>query len=341
VKPIPTPPQHLGIMLTSRCTSRCGHCLYECSPTRRGTLKESTLESCLVDLDALGFEKPSIHLSGGEPFLVFPLLMFAAKSVLEAGFKLDFVETAGGWCTSTREAAERLLALRAIGVEHLLVSAGPFHQAHVPPKRVRRLLRLCVNLFGKDALIVNSLDMLELVESVSPEETISFDDLVEKVGADRLLDAISTQALPINLGGRAAETLKHYMPLHPIETLKEDCAERLLKTGSWHLDPAERIHTGYCGGLTYPIQDGLAEWYREYQIECWPISKIVVEQGFHGVVELARSEAGFAPDPNGYVSACHACQDARLELWKFDRYSELGPDGFYTELEREKQLGQE
>ena len=148
---------------------------------------------------------------------------------------------------------------------------------------------------------------------------------------------VSEQELPLNLGGRALETLEPYLPRGPIEALSEDCGTRLLQSGSWHLDPSKRIHTGYCGGITYPIAEGVAAWYRGFELERWPISRILVGEGLQALAELARSEAGFEPDSRGYVSACHACQDARLELWKLRRYPELGPDGFYTELRLDKQ----
>ena len=333
----PAAPKHLGIMLTSRCTARCGHCLYLCSPDRRETLERNDLDGCIRDLDDLGFERPSIHLSGGEPFLVFPTLMHAAKTVLSAGYRLDFVETAGGWFKSSREAAERLLTLRSVGVEHLLISVGPFHQAFIAPQRARRFLRLCAGVFGPGALIVNNLELLEDVERVSPSEKVSFETVIATLGVDYMMRRISEQVLPLNPGGRAPETLKPYLPLRPVEELREDCGSRLLQSGSWHLDPSRRIHTGYCGGLSYPIPDGLAAWYREFELSRWPISRVLVSEGLQGIVELARSEAGFEPDPRGYVSACHACQDARLKLWKLRQYPELGPDGFYTELQREKQ----
>jgi len=333
----PAAPKHLGILLTSRCTARCGHCIYLCSPDRRETLEESDLDNLVRDLDELGFERPSIHLSGGEPFLVFPLLVSAAKTVLDAGYRLDFVETAGGWVKSSREAAERLLMLRSVGVERLLISVGPFHQAFIAPQRARRFLRLCEGIFGAGGLIVNNLDLLEDVERVCADERVSFEDVVAALGADYLMRRISEQVLPLNLGGRAPETLKPYLPLRPIDELHEECDSRLLQSGSWHLDPSKRIHTGYCGGLTYPIPDGVAVWFRDFELAQWPISRILVSKGLPGLIEFARSEVNFEPDPRGYVSACHACQDARLALWQLGRFPELGPDGFYSELRIDKQ----
>lgn len=329
-------PQYLGFILTNRCSGSCGHCLYNCGPHRRDSLDIETIRASLRDLRALGFGGTRIHLGGGEPFLVFPLLVEAVAAVREMGFVLDFVETSGAWYESSREAAEKLLILKAAGLERILVSVSPFHQSFVSPQKARAVLSLCNKFFGPENVIVNNLALLEDVERISPQKTISFDRYVRSVGVAHTVTALWQNSLPLHLAGRAAETMKPYLPRLPATSLEEPCEGNLLQSGKWHIEAGGLVSTGYCCGLAYPVGEQLADWYSGFSLADWPLTAMIVARGVHAFLEHASTEADFEPDPEGYVSACHACQDARLALWRKGGYPELAPDGFYEELIRTK-----
>ena len=57
-----------GLMVNYRCSARCGHCLYNCSPDREGDYISADLaKEVFLRVRALG--TPSMHISGREPFL--------------------------------------------------------------------------------------------------------------------------------------------------------------------------------------------------------------------------------------------------------------------------------
>ncbi len=69
---------------------------------------------------------PQVHLTGGEPFLHFALLLEGARIATELGIPV-YVETSAAWCTDETEAVERFGALREAGLQAVLVSCSPFH----------------------------------------------------------------------------------------------------------------------------------------------------------------------------------------------------------------------
>lgn len=333
--PLLQPPDFLGLMLTSRCLSRCGHCLYNCGPDRREELTPLDIEALLSDLLELGLGHVPVHLGGGEPFLAFPLLLAAAARLTRMGFRIDFVETGGSWFASKQDARARFLALQAAGVRRILVSADPFHQSFVAPSTVRAILGAASGIFGTDNVLLNSPQLLALVEGLSPEKTLTFGEFVASAGRESAASALLAHMRPLQIAGRAPGTLKDFFPRFEAGTFAEDCSLRVIGKRKWHFGPGRYVQTGYCAGLAFPLKDGLARWLRSFNLADWPVVRVLAGDGLQALVLLAGEEAGFRPDPEGYLSACHLCQEARLALWKLGRYEELGPDGFYQELLRE------
>ena len=292
----PAPPAFLGIMLTDRCLLRCRHCLYACSPSRTCDADAERVDADLEDMARLGWRHVPIHLGGGEPFLVFETLRRAVRAAASRGFTLEFVETSGAWFADESCARELLCLLRQEGLRRLLVSATPFHVCQTNPRRIRRLVSLARSVFGTRGVVLE-------------------------------------RRSPLTLGGRAPRALRGILPRLPAEAWECACAGALLESRRWHVGPDGRVHTGYCAGLAFPAPQGLESWYRGFRMEDWGVARMLAEGGLRALLERARSEAGFVPDESGYVSACQLCQEARTALWRSGRYAELGPDGFYRELE--------
>jgi hypothetical protein len=331
--PAPARPRFLGVILTSRCTARCGHCLYFCSTERTERLLPADLAPLLRDVGRLAHPPPSVHIGGGEPCLLPEATAEVVRLVLEAGLRLDFVETAGGWSASPPQVLTRLLMLREAGLTNLLISTSPFHQEFASPAAIRRFMRVATAVFGPDRIVYNTSDLLEDVERISRARPLPFADYVAAVGFDHARSMLDRGNLPLNLAGRAAITLRRYLPRRPADTWSEDCERWLLHSRSWHIDAGPRIHTGYCAGITYRVEGDLQSWYTAFPGADYPVTGVLVSGGLAALLAFAVSVCGFVPDPDGYVSACDACQHARLALWRRGGYPELGPDGFYAELE--------
>jgi len=292
----PAAPEHIGLMLTDRCPLRCGHCLYACSPGRTAAASPERIESTLAGLEQLGWREIPLHLGGGEPFLVFDTLLRATGEAIRRGFPLEFVETSGYWYHDRKQAVSCLHLLRLAGLHRLLISATEFHLSQVPAERLRELVELAQGVFGEAGVAVERQSRL-------------------------------------TLGGRAPYSMRARLPQVPAVALECDCAARLLWSRKWHVGPDGRMHTGYCAGISFPADGSIRAWYRDFDLDDWPVARTLVQRGLKGLLAMAEEQAGFQVDPHGYVSECHLCQEARLALWRVRRYAELGPDGFYRELE--------
>ena len=76
-------PQDVGIILSYRCHSGCKHCLYNCGPHwEKEPMSAETLREALEAVTVWP-RTPQVHLTGGEPFLFFDLLLEGARIATE------------------------------------------------------------------------------------------------------------------------------------------------------------------------------------------------------------------------------------------------------------------
>ncbi|MGB9857941.1 MAG: 4Fe-4S cluster-binding domain-containing protein, partial [Dictyoglomaceae bacterium] len=97
------PIDSVGIILTYKCSSRCRHCLYASGPEWSDFISEEYLDSLLQSIKRIwkNYIPPynknilfhGIHFAGGEPFLNFPLLIYAVKKAKELNVYMGYVET--------------------------------------------------------------------------------------------------------------------------------------------------------------------------------------------------------------------------------------------------------
>jgi MoaA/NifB/PqqE/SkfB family radical SAM enzyme len=115
-------PVSAGLFLSYKCTSRCRHCLYACSPGWKADwLSAQDAELVLAQLarslrgagsayGAVGVNE-GLHFTGGEPFLNFDLLLQVTEIARRLGLRATFVETNCAWCTSDGLTKDRLIRL--------------------------------------------------------------------------------------------------------------------------------------------------------------------------------------------------------------------------------------
>lgn len=120
-----------GLITNYFCTSRCGHCLYNCSPNwEKEYITAQTAEKNLRAVRSLGCR--SVHIGGGEPLLRPGGLAAVLKIAAELGVAVEYVETNSSWFKDAGSAEAFLTDLHARGLETLLVSISPFHNEHIP-----------------------------------------------------------------------------------------------------------------------------------------------------------------------------------------------------------------
>jgi Radical SAM superfamily/4Fe-4S single cluster domain len=152
----------LALVITARCNAACGHCSTGCSPYRKEALGKTEIIRLMDDASRIDDgEALQFHLTGGEPFLNFPLLLevVAHGSSLKAGVSCV---TNAYWAKTAEVAKEKLAALKDAGLTSLAVSVSRFHERYVPRRNARlaleaaRDLKLLTELKG--AIIMSDLD---------------------------------------------------------------------------------------------------------------------------------------------------------------------------------------
>jgi MoaA/NifB/PqqE/SkfB family radical SAM enzyme len=128
----------IHFLLTYRCTYECDHCFVFGSPFAEGTFTLSQVRQTLDEARKLGTIK-SIYFEGGEPFLLYPLLIESVRLARAAGFQVGIV-TNGHFATTEEDAALWLKPFAELGLADLSISDDAFHSdaADSPAKRAIR-----------------------------------------------------------------------------------------------------------------------------------------------------------------------------------------------------------
>jgi len=330
-------PVSAGIILSYRCSGECRHCMYACSPGwREEWLPEGRLGRMLEGLRGRLVGAPGggiginygLHLTGGEPFLNFGLLLRAVRRAAGMGLPSTFVETNSFWCTDEETTRERLLQLREAGLRGLLVSVNPFVVEHVPFERVERAVRVGSEVFGENVLVYQPF-FYHLFKRLGLRGTLSFERYLELFGSRSLLHA---ELLPM---GRAVYRLEGvlgelYGRRRAEDFFGESCLRELTRPWHVHLDCLGNYVAGYCGGLSLGEAEDLEGILSGVDLEERPVLGALVRD-LRLLYELAV-ELGYREREGGYVSKCHLCLDLRRHLAETGQFRELSPREFYEHL---------
>lgn len=315
-----------GVITNYNCVSHCGHCLYNCGPHRSKDYLDTEVAG-KVFTAILKHGCHSVHIGGGEPFLAPDRLLKVLQSARRCGLGIDYVETNAAWCRDMNAAEALLGDLGEAGLNTLLVSISPFHNAFIPFERVRRLIAACqeagIQVFPWVNAFVGDLDRLG---DDRPHPMAEFE---AAFGPDYL--ARIPDRYWIHLGGRALETFRPVYPSHCIEEIlaqsPQNCARVLTDTSHFHIDLYGNYVPGLCAGLAFAMED-LGSPLTEGK---YPLLDLLTATGIHGLFGLASGEFGYEPRESGYLSHCDLCTDIRFFLARDygERFAELAPAEFY------------
>jgi hypothetical protein len=316
-----------GLITNYYCTSRCRHCLYACSPRwEKRYIGAETAARSFRKIKELGCH--SVHIGGGEPFLDPPGLGAVLAAARDAGVGIEYVETNSSWFTGPEEAANLLTALRKQGLAALLISISPFHNEHIPFRRVKGVIAACRAAGVQAFPWVNG--FYREIDSFDDGKTHGLEEYAAKFGADYL------RRVPgrywIHPGGRAVGTFAPVLPLEPLESVCKEspggCRE-LLDTRHFHLDLFGNYIPGLCAGLAIR----LADLGKPLAAADYPLLTTLFHHGVQGLLDYAASRQGFRAAAH-YLSKCHLCLEIRshLVLHRGERTPELQPLGFYENL---------
>ncbi len=315
-----------AVLLTYRCTIACCHCCFGCGARRPDVVMDP--ERCagyLADLHTLG---RVIHIAGGECMLYWDEMIEGIELARRRDAQPHFVETNCSFATNDTIVRERLERLKSLGVVGILLSADPYHQAHVPAERFVRARDVADEVFGVENVWSrrDPLDEIRELERIAREE-------------DRLADYVRRH--PPQFVGTACQELSGFVETFPIDRLPPgrgwhlthdgpDCAVEFDPDKMWevHIDPYDNVQTN-CGVILgkanqAPVRQLMADGPGNANV----ITRLLVEGGPRRLAEWAKDQHGFAP-PDRAASKCALCYVTRRFLRPF--YPDiLGPAEVYA-----------
>lgn len=314
--------------MSYRCQYACKHCLYNCGPRWRDWMSPGTLREALTATKAWR-HRFRIHLTGGEPFLNFPLLLEGVKTAARLGIP-QYVETNAGWCIREEDVTEKFSTLRDAGLNAILISCSPFHAEKIPPIRTLRAIKTALRIFGRENVIVYLPHCVELIQLFDVDETTPLERYVERFGLAKA-GQVLWDGYGIIPGGRSGYRLGHLTQKRPAATFKrENCFSEIIFAHHSHFDLYGNYISWFCGGLTIGDWHGLTEILEDFSASRFPpLIAILIKSGPFGLFGMATREYGYRERPDGYAGKCHLCVDVRRHLSQQGDFAELRPREFY------------
>lgn len=323
-------PQDIGLILSYQCGSQCAHCIYNCGSAWKEWASEETVRQAL---QAMQVWQPGlqVHITGGEPFLRFPLLRFAVETARELGI-MTYLETNASWAVREDLVDEQLRQLRQAGLAAVLISCSPFHAESIPPERTMRLISKAVEIFGMQRVIVYQAQWLEQIRQFGDDAPAPLERYAQEFGT-AAAGRMFWQGYGLMGGGRSGYRLGHLATGQPVEAFQQqNCRREVLYAQHSHLDLYGNFIPSFCGGLSLGDWHDLLNVVGAYQAGNYaPLFARLIEAGSFGLYTWARDELGYQPLEQGYVDKCHLCVDVRRYLKAQGDFSELRPAGFYSD----------
>ena len=314
-----------GVLYTYRCTLACAHCCFNCCPDRpdRYTPHGDALEH-LCQMHAID---RVVHIAGGEAMMYWDALRRLCREAGRKGVAPHFIETNASFAASPGLARKRLAELRDCGVEGLLISSDPYHQAMCPPAHFSHCLEAAREVFGERNVIAGA-----------PSKAVAVENAAIARDPARLADF--TRRNPPLLSGRAGDDLYGMFQEKPLDRLVDamwhggegvaHCAQEFHPETIWevHIDLHGNILT-CCGiilGHTREISlpDLMAQGFLGRSV----IVDAVYHTGPIGLLALAERH-GYTPR-SGYPQKCGLCWQVRRFLRPL--YPDaIGPAEIYEE----------
>jgi hypothetical protein len=284
-----------------------------------GRIKASPYGPDSIDLNS------GLHLTGGEPFLNFDLLLRATEIAHELGVPSTFVETNCYWCETDDVTEDRLRQLKEAGLNGIMVSANPFILENVPFERTERAARIGKNVFQQNAIVYQTYFHRQF-RNLRISGTLSFEDYIKK---DRLQSLRYAELIPM---GRLPYELGHLFRKREAQSfLDQSCEGRLTSPYHIHIDNYGNYIGGFCVGISLGDAHNLDSVFGGINLDERPVLSALVT----GIEELYRSakEYGYEDLSGGYVSPCHLCMDIRKHLvQQTDEFEELRPKQIYSHI---------
>ena len=324
-------PRDVGLILSYRCQADCAHCIYNCGKSYHDWMTPQEVRVVLTNARAVWGRGFQVHLTGGEPFLNFPLLLESTRIAVELGIPV-YLETNVGWIRDRERAVDRFRLLRDAGLGMVLVSVSPFHQGSIPLQQTLDGISAARQVFGSSDVFVYQSEWLPEMAKWDHGETVSLDQYAEAYGRDQA-GLRFWMGFGVVSGGRAGYRLGDLIAKRPAESFRgENCQHDMLYAQHSHLDLFGNFIPSSCAGIRLGDWHSLDEIVRQYrQGEKMPsLIALLGTQGSFGLYEWAAAKYGYQPLPGGYAGKCHLCVDVRRHLVNLGIEKDtLAPQAFY------------
>lgn len=290
------------------------------------------VHSALAAMKAAWGDRFQVHLTGGEPFLNFPLLLASVKAARALEIPV-YVETNAGWCRDMDKAEDRFRQLREAGLGAVLVSVSPFHQESIPLQRTLDGISAARSVFSEGGVIVYQSAWLLEMSGRGIEEPVPLSSYEADYG--KRAGEFLWHGYGLISGGRAGYRMGELVPGHPASDFKrENCQAEMLYAQHSHLDLYGNFIPAFCGGITWGDWHGLDRIIIDTRRgEVPPLLSLLIDGGPYRLFQLASEQVGYEEREEGYAGKCHLCVDVRKSLLAAGLYSDqLAPDQYYAEI---------
>jgi len=269
-----------------------------------------------------------LHITGGEPFLNYNLLLKIVKISKELNIPSIFVETNCYWCINDEIVNKRLNELKNAGLDGILISVNPFILEYVPFERIERAINISNRIFNDNVIIYQNL-YYYIFKKLKIRNKISFNEFL-KIAYDTLH---YVELIPM---GRTVYNLEFLFEHHNAEYyFSESCRNELTRNWHAHIDNYGNYITGYCGGISLANLEHFNFSNNTINLDSRPIIKALLNS-IEELYYFAVDNFNFKERKNGYISKCHLCLHIRNYIYsKSKNFIELNPKDFYVALNKE------
>mgnify|MGYP001772889607 CR=1 FL=1 len=227
----------------------------------------------------------------------------------------------------------RFSELKGAGLEGVLVSVNPFLAEHVPVENVERALRIAVEVFGEDCVLVYHGVYLKLLRAIGAKGKVKFEDFLrEALKRERFtLLAGFDPGLLLPMGRLAYTLADLYRAEPPKAFFNVRCSEELTRPWHVHIDCYYNYVPGYCAGITLGDARNLDGILEGVDLSDKPVLAALA-RSLGDLYRLAVEGYRYR-GRSGYISPCHLCLDIRLHLaLEVGGFKELQPRCFYESI---------
>ncbi len=317
---------YLTLIITYKCASRCEHCCIGAGPEHLEWMLAKDADRYIS-----GATKDNninwMTLIGGEALIDLNRTIEIGKIALAHGIPKVEIDTSASWASGEEMARDVVQRIVDAGLCLGAISIDGFHQNHVQPEYVLRLLHaakdLGIELKGSSAV-------LQVGTPANPydEETAR---LTQWFGAH----GFRVESSPVVLHGRAVNLARHHTGARSIPQCRCE-GVYFFATRDWHEPGGVEIDVfgsvmfehGICIGNAK--EENISDILQRYDAETHPIISVLMREGPIGLTRIPEASA-FVLREDGYVDKCHLCQEIRTYL-RPSFPGILCPDNFYPPI---------